>query len=113
VANAGGKSCRNRQNCPAVVLIVLKRKLERKTGTRMDETTAICLFLSGRRWRLHTDPRTTILQPQMKKYRSLWCMSTTNHKILYLPHIPGILLLNSGICLWKAGNPLAARAFGF
>jgi hypothetical protein len=38
----------------------------------------------------------------MKKYRSLWCMSTTNHNILYLACIPRTCLLNTAICLWKA-----------
>jgi hypothetical protein len=45
----------------------------------------------------------------MKKYRSLWCMSTTNHNILYLAHIPRTQLLNTAICLWKAQNSLALR----
>jgi hypothetical protein len=45
----------------------------------------------------------------MKKYRSLWYMSTTNHNILYFPVIPCTLFLNTGICLWKAQNSLARR----
>jgi len=45
----------------------------------------------------------------MKKYRSLWCMSTTNHNILYFAVIPGTSLLNTAICLWKAQNSLAWR----
>jgi hypothetical protein len=45
----------------------------------------------------------------MKKYRSLWCMSTTNHNILYLADIPRTQLLNTAICLWKAQNSLAQR----
>jgi hypothetical protein len=45
----------------------------------------------------------------MKKYRSLWCMSTTNHNILYFPAIPGTFLLNTGISLWKAQFTLARR----
>ena len=45
----------------------------------------------------------------MKKYRSLWCMSTTNHNILYFAVIPCTLFLNTGICLWKAQNSLARR----
>jgi hypothetical protein len=45
----------------------------------------------------------------MKKYRSLWYKSTTNHNILYLHHIPGIQSLNTAICLWKAENTLAPR----
>jgi hypothetical protein len=51
------------------------------------------------------------LTPQMKKYRSLWGMSTRNHNILYFVHIPRINLLNSPLCLWKARNPLQPRAF--
>ncbi len=45
----------------------------------------------------------------MKKYRSLWCMSTTNHNILYFAVIPGTFLLNTGICLWKAQISLVRR----
>ncbi len=48
----------------------------------------------------------------MKKYRCLWYVSTTNHNILYLVHIQGISLLNSGTCLWKAQNSLARRELG-
>jgi RimJ/RimL family protein N-acetyltransferase len=40
----------------------------------------------------------------MKKYRCLWCMSTTNHNILYFVHIPRIYFPNKGNCLWKAQN---------
>jgi hypothetical protein len=40
----------------------------------------------------------------MKKYRSLWYKSTTNHNILYFLSIPGIRSLNTAICLWKAEN---------
>jgi hypothetical protein len=47
----------------------------------------------------------------MKKYRSLWGMSTTNHNILYFVRIPGIRLLNPALCLWKARNSLAGRGF--
>jgi hypothetical protein len=82
---------------------VLKRKTGKPGLGYLSDLAYVC---SGRRWLLHTGPRITILQPQMKKYRSLWCMSTTNHKILYFPHIRGIFLLNSGLRLWKAGNPL-------
>jgi hypothetical protein len=32
---------------------------------------------------------TTRLQPQMKKYRCLWCMSTANHNIWYFGHVSG------------------------
>ena len=45
----------------------------------------------------------------MKKYRSLWCMSTTNHNILYFVAIPSTSLLNTGILLWKAQITLARR----
>ncbi len=47
----------------------------------------------------------------MKKYRSLWWMSTGNHNILYLAYIRRIRFLNTGICLWKAQNGLALRGF--
>jgi hypothetical protein len=47
---------------------------------------------------------TVRLQPQMKKYRCLWYMSTRNHNILYSEHIQGICLLNIGNSLWKAQN---------
>jgi hypothetical protein len=42
------------------------------------------------------------LQPQMKKYRCLWYMSTTNHNILYFVAINGINFPNKGNYLWKA-----------
>jgi hypothetical protein len=48
----------------------------------------------------------------MKKYRSLWYMSTTNHNILYLADMQGISLLNTGNRLWKAQNSLARRGLG-
>ncbi len=48
----------------------------------------------------------------MKKYRSLWCMSTTNHNILYSAFIFGTRFLNTGICLWKPQNSLARRGLG-
>ena len=38
-------------------------------------------------------------------------MSTTNHYILYFVCVSGISLLNTGLCLWKAQNPLAQRGF--
>jgi len=47
----------------------------------------------------------------MKKYLSLWCMSTKNHNILYFVDISGINFLNKGICLWKAPKPLVGRGF--
>jgi hypothetical protein len=47
----------------------------------------------------------------MKKYRSLWCMSTTNHNILYLVDIPCTSSLNSGNRLWKAQKRLALCGF--
>jgi hypothetical protein len=36
-------------------------------------------------------------------------MSTTNHNILYFVVISGTILLNTGICLWKAQNSLVWR----
>jgi hypothetical protein len=36
-------------------------------------------------------------------------MSTPNHNILYFVHIPGICLLNTAICLWKAPITLVRR----
>jgi len=45
----------------------------------------------------------------MKKYRSLLCMSTTNHNILYFLFISRISLANNGNRLWKAQKPLALR----
>ncbi len=54
---------------------------------------------------------TVRLQPQMKKYRCLWWMSTPGHNILYFFVICRILLLNAGICLWKAPNSPSQRGF--
>jgi len=48
----------------------------------------------------------------MKKYRCLWCMSTTNHNRLYFLCVPCILLLNTGNWLWKAPKALARRGLG-
>jgi hypothetical protein len=48
----------------------------------------------------------------MKKYRSLWCMSTTNHNILYFLNIRGIRLVNNGNRLWKAQKAQAWRGVG-
>jgi hypothetical protein len=83
----------------------------RNTGNRWSEITAICLFSSGLRRVSKSHPVTARLQPQMKKYRSLWWMSTGNHNILYLAYIRRIRFLNTGICLWKAQNGLALRGF--
>jgi hypothetical protein len=47
----------------------------------------------------------------MKKYRSLWYMSTTNHNILYFVDITRIRFLNIAIRLWKAQNSLAPCGF--
>jgi hypothetical protein len=47
----------------------------------------------------------------MKKYRSLWYVSTRNHNILYFVCIPRTFLLNTGLCLWKAPKTLFWRAF--
>jgi hypothetical protein len=38
-------------------------------------------------------------------------MSTKNHNILRFVYVPGIKLLNKGICLWKAPKALAGRGF--
>jgi hypothetical protein len=45
----------------------------------------------------------------MKKYRSLWGKSTTNHNRLYFNGICGIRFLNTRICLWKVRNRPAKR----
>jgi hypothetical protein len=45
---------------------------------------------------------TVRLQPQMKKYRCPWYVSTQNHNILYFVHISGTSSLNTAIWLWKA-----------
>lgn len=45
----------------------------------------------------------------MKKYRSPWGMSTRNHNILCFHYIPGTLLLNRAIFLWKVKNSHAER----
>ena len=49
----------------------------------------------------------------MKKYLSLWCMSTKNHNILCFVYVPSIKFANKGICLWKAPKALAGRGFPF
>jgi hypothetical protein len=49
------------------------------------------------------------VKPQMKKYRSLWCVSTTNHNILYFVGILGICPLNPAIYLWKLTKGLVWR----
>jgi len=49
---------------------------------------------------------TVPLQPQMKKYRCPWYMSTKNHNILYFVRIWSIRSLNTAIRLWKAPNSL-------
>jgi hypothetical protein len=46
----------------------------------------------------------SVVKPQMQKYRSPWCVSTINPKMLYFPLISGIRSLNTAICLWKAGK---------
>jgi hypothetical protein len=53
----------------------------------------------------------TAVKPQMKKYRCLWGVSTTNHNILYFVVISGIPSLNTAFCLWKPGISLARRGF--
>jgi hypothetical protein len=49
----------------------------------------------------------------MKKYRSLLCMSTINHNILYFLFISRIWFANSGNRLWKAQEPQARREPGW
>jgi hypothetical protein len=66
--------------------------------------TANLLLFAACRSVFHPGPVTIRLKPQMKKYRSLWYKSTTNHNILYFLSIPGIRSLNTAICLWKAEN---------
>ncbi len=48
----------------------------------------------------------------MKTYRSLLCLSTKNHNILYFLKISGINFPNTAICLWKARKPQAGSGFG-
>jgi hypothetical protein len=52
--------------------------------------TANLLLFATCRPVFHPGPVTIRLKPQMKKYRSLWYKSTTNHNILYFLSIPGI-----------------------
>jgi hypothetical protein len=61
---------------------------------------------------LHAGFVTIRLQPQMKKYRSLWCMSTTNHNILYFVRVSSTTAINTAIWLWKAQNRHERRGFG-
>jgi len=60
------------------------------------------LRLSGAPFAL--DFVTVRLQPQMKKYRCPWYVSTTNHNILYFVGISRTCSLNTAICLWKVAN---------
>ena len=50
-------------------------------------------------------------RPQMKTYRCPWCVSRTNHNILYFVHISCTSSLNTAICLWKLRISLARRGF--
>ena len=53
------------------------------------------------------------LQPQMKKYRCLWCMSTANHNILYFVHICGHWLPKHGhSACGKLKQPCRTRVSG-
>jgi hypothetical protein len=62
----------------------------RKTRIWVPESAAIW-FVSTAYRRFFTPGIFTIrLKPQMKKYRSLWYMSTANHNILYFLHIYSI-----------------------
>ena len=54
---------------------------------------------------------TPCLQPQMKTYRCPWCVSRTNHNILYFVNISCTSSLNPGLCLWKPRISLAGRGF--
>ena len=49
------------------------------------------------------------LKPQMKKYRCLWYVSTTNHNILYFVGVSRTCSLNTATCLWKVANGLVWR----
>jgi hypothetical protein len=48
----------------------------------------------------------------MKKYRSLWCVSTTNHNILYFFCNHCINLVNTANRLWKAWMRQELRGVG-
>jgi hypothetical protein len=52
------------------------------------------------------------LQPQLKKYRCLWCMSTRNHYILYFLHLPSLDFPNKGKSLCKAQKALTGCGNG-
>ena len=54
---------------------------------------------------------TPCLQTQMKTYRCPWCVSRTNHNILYFVHISRTCSLNPGLCLWKVRFSLAGCGF--
>jgi len=70
------------------------------------------MVFSGLSGGVYTPEFMTIrLQPQMKKYRCLWCKSTTNHYILYFVHTFVIHFINKGNSLWKARNRLVRRRF--
>ncbi len=45
----------------------------------------------------------------MKNYRCPWCVSRTNHNILYFVHISRTSPLNTAICLWKVAIGLVRR----
>src|ERR1039457_472071 len=47
----------------------------------------------------------------MKTYRCPWCVSRTNHNILYFVHISRTSSLNTAICLWKLRFSLAQQGF--
>jgi hypothetical protein len=50
-------------------------------------------------------------QPQMKKYRYLWSVSTINHYILYFVHIPRPHIPESGLLPVESSNHLGGRGF--
>jgi len=87
------------------------QKLSQKTETGGCETTTDSVFSADCRRGLTPVSVTICLKPQMKKYRSLWYKSTTNHNILYFGNIHRISSLNTRNCLWKAQNTLAQRGF--
>jgi hypothetical protein len=53
----------------------------------------------------------TVVKPQMKKYRSLWCVSTINHNILYFIVISRTSPLNTVNRLWKVAGGLVSCGF--
>ena len=80
--------------------------------------TRYCDVPLTRRWMEHLNSGiarlrrfflTPCLQPQMKTYRCPWCVSRTNHNILYFGGISRTSSLNTAICLWKVRNSSVRR----